>query len=655
MGVCVWVVSSMADSDRLAVLELEELMRVPVESVSGVSKYEQSIRRAPAGVTVFTAEDFRRNGWRTLADALRAAPGMHVRNDRFYEYLGNRGFTRPLDYNSRTLILVDGHRLNDAIYQQGSIGTDFILDPEMIERVEIIQGPGSSVYGSSAFFGAINIVPRRGRDLGRGEVSTTVSSEPGLKTRVSVGNRTDAGVEYTVSATEEYSRGERDFALGADWRARHPSFTARTISDENDLHRQLVYGHVSWRGLEGEAGYVRRRQEVPPSVYFTSADRPSLGIDERAFALVRTRVELPGRQEIDARLALDHYRYDGNFTPPDESGTLETLMPSARALSVSGEVRWLGLLAERHRIIAGFEYQANLRQDLERFNAATGTMEVRVRESSTYYSPFAQMDWEIAPPLVFSLGGRVDVPGDYDPRFTPRVGIIWEATKNSTLKLLYGESFRSPNIEERYAGEDGLVANPDLGPETNKSWELIAERRFGAVLRTEVRLYRVESDRLITDRLTGTNPLLPDEITLVNHDTYLTRGGDFTTSAIFQNGVELMASVTLQRTEDRASGRTVTDAPDRLGKLSASVPLVTTRLRLTGEVQHVASRLDVNGNTAEDYTVANLTLRFAPVWRRWEFTASVYNLADAEWEDPKNRGVIVNPPRSFALRATCSF
>lgn len=644
-----------ADSDRLAILELEELMRVPVESVSGVSKYEQTIRRAPAGVTVFTAEDFRRHGWRTLADALRAAPGMHVRNDRFYEYLGNRGFTRPLDYNSRTLILVDGHRINDAIYQQGSIGTDFILDPEMIERVEIIQGPGSSVYGSNAYFGAINIVPRRGRDLGRVEASATVSSEPGIKTRVAIGNRTDQGLEYTISATEEYSRGERDFALGADWRSRHPTFTARSVREENDLHRQLLYGHLAWKGLEGEAGYVRRRQEVPPSVYFTSADRPSLGIDERSFALLRTRKELSPQQELSARVALDSYRYEGNFTPPDESGTLETLEPSAQALSISGEVRWLGVLAERHRLIAGFEYQANLRQDLERLNVTTGDMEVRVHESSTYYSPFAQLDWELTPALVLSLGGRLDVPEDYDPRFTPRTGLIWEYNPSSTLKLLYGESFRSPNIEERYAGEDGLVANPDLGPETNKAWELIAERRFGNALRLETRLYRVESDRLITARLTGTNPLLPDEITLVNGDTYLTQGGDLTSSATFQNGVELSASFTLQRTENRANGQAVTDAPEQLAKLSASVPLVSPRVRLTGEMQHVASRLDAAGTSTDAYTVANLSLRLAPVWRRWEFSASVYNLADTEWEDPKNRGLILNPPRSFVLRATCSF
>ena len=91
-------------TSELSELSLEELMNIPVESVSGVSKYQQSIRRAPAGVTVFTAADIRNHGWSTLADVLRASPGLHVRNDRFYNYVGTRGFTRSGDYNSRTHI-----------------------------------------------------------------------------------------------------------------------------------------------------------------------------------------------------------------------------------------------------------------------------------------------------------------------------------------------------------------------------------------------------------------------------------------------------------------------------------------------------------------------------------------------------------------------
>lgn len=257
-----------APKSDLAELSLEELMEVPVDSVSGVSKYEQSIRRAPAGVVVFTASDIRNYGWTTLADVLRAAPGLHVRSDRFYSYVGTRGFTRSGDYNSRTLILLDGHRLDDPIYQQGAIGHDFILDMEMVERIEIITGPGSPVYGSNAFYGAVNVIPKTGRDIAGSQLSAAVGSEPSGKIRATVGDRTDGGVDYVVSATEWWSRGEADHDLPASWSAQDPAQLVGTVArNQDDMHHRSVYSRVAWRGLSGEAAYVRREKEVLPTVF----------------------------------------------------------------------------------------------------------------------------------------------------------------------------------------------------------------------------------------------------------------------------------------------------------------------------------------------------------------------------------------------------
>ena len=89
---------------------------------------------APASVTIVTADDIARFGYRTLADILRSARGLFVSYDRNYSYLGARGLQRPGDYNSRILLLVDGHRMNDNVYDQAAIGPDFGLDPAMFER-----------------------------------------------------------------------------------------------------------------------------------------------------------------------------------------------------------------------------------------------------------------------------------------------------------------------------------------------------------------------------------------------------------------------------------------------------------------------------------------------------------------------------------------
>jgi outer membrane cobalamin receptor len=73
-----------------------------------------------------------------------------------------RGFGRPSDYNNRILLLVNGHRYNDNVYDQAPIGLDFPIDLALVDRIEVIRGPGSALYGTSAFFAVINVIVRPG-------------------------------------------------------------------------------------------------------------------------------------------------------------------------------------------------------------------------------------------------------------------------------------------------------------------------------------------------------------------------------------------------------------------------------------------------------------------------------------------------------------
>ena len=113
-------VTAFAQTERqLADLELEDLMKVEVQSVFGASKFLQKVTDAPAAVSVVTAHDIEIYGYRTLADIIRSAPGFNVTYDRNYTYVGVRGFQRPGDYNSRVLVLVDGHRTQRPYLQHG--------------------------------------------------------------------------------------------------------------------------------------------------------------------------------------------------------------------------------------------------------------------------------------------------------------------------------------------------------------------------------------------------------------------------------------------------------------------------------------------------------------------------------------------------------
>jgi outer membrane receptor for ferrienterochelin and colicins len=157
-------------------LPLEDLLSIEIPTVVAASKFEQKATQAPSTVSVISAEDIRHYGHRTLADVLRTVRGFYVTDNRNYNFVGVRGFGRPGDYNSRVLLLIDGHRTNESFFGQASIGGDFPLDIDLIDRVEIIRGPGSSLYGTGAFFGVINVITKHGKEFGGVEASAQAGS-----------------------------------------------------------------------------------------------------------------------------------------------------------------------------------------------------------------------------------------------------------------------------------------------------------------------------------------------------------------------------------------------------------------------------------------------------------------------------------------------
>ncbi len=124
----------------LTKLSLNELTKVHIETVYGASKFEQKVTRAPSSVTIVTADEIQKYGYHTLADLVKSVPGFYINYDRQDAYIGVRGVSRPSDYNSLLLTLVDGHRVNDNVYDGTYIDGEFTLDFDLIDRVEIIRG-----------------------------------------------------------------------------------------------------------------------------------------------------------------------------------------------------------------------------------------------------------------------------------------------------------------------------------------------------------------------------------------------------------------------------------------------------------------------------------------------------------------------------------
>lgn len=234
-------------------LGLEDLMKIKVDTVYAASKHTQLVTEAPASVTVVTAEQRRRYGYRTLGDVLRSVGGFYVSYDRYQYYVGVRGFSRPGDYNCRVLLLLDGHRINDNIYDSASIGTDFLLDMSLIDRIEIIRGPSSSLYGTSAFLGVINIISKKGEQIKGGQATIEAGSLETVKGAFAYGGRFKSGLDLVLNGSGYHSEGEKSLYFPKfDSPETNNGIAANADQDQYEhLFGNIPSGKKDWLQLHG--------------------------------------------------------------------------------------------------------------------------------------------------------------------------------------------------------------------------------------------------------------------------------------------------------------------------------------------------------------------------------------------------------------------
>jgi iron complex outermembrane recepter protein len=298
-------------------LSIEDLTKVQVESVYGASKFLQKASDAPASVTVVTAEQIQKYGFRTLADLLKTVRGFYVINDRNYSYVGVRGLSLPSDYNARILFLLDGHRVNDNIFDGAYVGTEFPVDIDLIDRVEIIRGPNSSVYGTGAFAALINVISKRGRDLKSAEVSTEAGSWNSYKGRVTYGDRFDSDWETLLSGSYYNSEGHKQlFYPEFNTPATNNGIAVDADRDESySIYADIIRGDFNMHVVQAS-----RTKHIPTASFGTVFnDSRTRTTDARGYVDVQYHHTF-GSWEALGRASYDWYDYHGIYVY-DYAGT----------------------------------------------------------------------------------------------------------------------------------------------------------------------------------------------------------------------------------------------------------------------------------------------------------------------------------------------
>ncbi len=626
-------------------LRLDDLLKLEIPTVEGASKYSQKTTDAPASISIITADDVKKYGFRTLGDILQSVRGFSVSYNRIYSFLGVRGFNRG-DFNSRVLVLVDGHRINNSLSDGAFIGTEFILDVDLIDKVEVIRGPGSSLYGNNAFFGVVNVITRKGRDISGAELSAEAASFDTFKGRATYGHKFKTGFEMLLSGSWYDSEGPDNLTF-KEFR----SGLAHTVHEVDDDAYRSVFGSLSFHDFTLEGAFNAREKGVPTAPFHLDGtkfgDPRTRTKDDRSFANLKFAREFPDVLDVTAQVYYDQHDATEDFLREAPA----PLLPE-RLNRQKEQGQWWGtelqlkkVLFERHVLLAGAEYRDDFTQRLHIFDVSPPTEYTNALSSTYNFGVYFQGDAAVLTNLHLNAGVRLDRYSHTDLAVNPRFAIIYNPWDKAWFKLIRGQAFRAPNYFERFY-------NPNLVPERITSHELVYEQGIGQSLRSSVSGFYNEIEHLV-----NYNPQMAPIYQNVKGAT--SRGMEFELQAFWASGLRGRLSYTLQDTEFHQAGIVRSDSPKHLGKLNLIAPLLKEKLYAGLEFQYTSKRLTLQQTEAPGFGVVNLTIFSQNLLKGLEISGSIYNLFDRRYSDPSTpflpEALIPRDGRTFRVKLTCRF
>ncbi|WP_163338674.1 TonB-dependent siderophore receptor [Desulfopila sp. IMCC35008] len=583
-------------------------------TASTAARVLQTTASSPSAVRIVTAEDIKTYGYRTLEDILRSLPGLYTTSDDFNTFLGVRGLGRPGDYNTRVLILIDGVRVNDNIYDSALAGREFPLDVGLIERLEYAPGPGSAVYGKNAFFGVVNVITKNGHSYNGFELAGGVGSFDSHKLRLTYGDRYDNGAEVLLSMT-----GFKEAGVA-------PSYSEESAEYDSDFTENGTFlAKFSYDSFQAEVVYGTRRRGAhvyPETGLINEYDENR---DERLIIDTRYATTLSDTWALEINATYNEALYRGSFPYIDyeESGEREIFVENSPGRWLSGGFQVVNTQFENHRILFGVEGHADL--ELRSEGGLEGSeLDYSDEDEFRSYGVYIQDDISLSKGLTLLLGGRFDET-EFGSKTNPRIGLIWQPRADRSVKLLYGSAFRTPNFFEA----SSLFGTEDEGSldfEEIQTAEFVLEYYLNPSTRFSGAFYYYQIDDVIEEVFAD------DDYTFRNSGSIDALGVEFEAETRFSNGIRVDVSYAVQESE-KENGQGLSNSPTHQLKMRSSIPLGYKNSRLGAEVQYISERMGTNGVELNSYWLGNLTVT-AELNDDIDLSASIYNVGDVTYSDP---------------------
>jgi outer membrane receptor for ferrienterochelin and colicins len=471
--------SLFAGDDKQSPPPLDRLLSTPVSTAnqcehvlsSTAAKYEQALGSVPASITIITAEEIERYGWTTLDQVLQSVPGFYLTNDRNYTYVGVRGIGRPTDYNTRILVLLDGHQLNEPVIGEAPGGADLAVDLRTVSKIEIVRGPGSALYGSHAMHAVINIITQSADEMDGLSATGRAASHGDETGALRFGKTFGNGVQATASALWREANGANH---------RYPEYA----SDANgDVARRRDYENLYGLAFALRRGNFNlsasrrsRTKGIPTGSYESLFDVDSWTTNWSDMIAADYHRNLGANKTLELSASWDRSGEHGVWPYDAGAGVDNTF-----AVRLTGEGRLYWDLRPNQRLTMGVEW---MKIPSARYKFVLGDYETRFSvpyDMTSYYAEYEYRPWS----WLGLVGGirRDDFSATADST-NPRAAILLTPTRSATLKLLYGTAFRSPNVYEAFYADPVTPwkANPQLRPERVRTAEIELEQRLSPEL-----------------------------------------------------------------------------------------------------------------------------------------------------------------------------
>jgi outer membrane receptor for ferrienterochelin and colicins len=604
--------------------------------VEAASLHTQTLQEAPANVTIVTEDEIHRYGYRTLGEALASVRGFYLTDDRTYRYVGVRGFSLPGDYNTRFLVMVNGHAMTENIYGSNNyFGQDFGLDMDLVKRIEVIRGPSSALYGSNGMFATINIITKSPVERELAHASTEVDSFGEKKALVSTSLNLGRGANLLISGSVFNNSGQSLYFPEYDSPETNQGW-ARGVDGERGYH---AFANLVWRNWSFIAVLSSREKNFPtPSWGANFGDRGNKLLDARSFAEAAWTRDIGVSGKLRWRLYYDQYTYRGRYDRFAEDGPAESGLVDNRDESLGN---WVGsqvtyrfdLPHSLGALTLGSEVSADIRASQRNYNLKPVYAELlNVNDPDLAYGMFLQHEWQFHRGWTANLGLRFDDSRNHGHFLAPRLTLVYQISPQTVCKLMSGIAFRNPNAFELFYDDRGVsqIPNPLLRPERIRSVEAALERQLGKRLNAVATVYQYWLQDLIE--------AIPVDDQLVqyrNVSRYRALGTEFELNGHVWKGIEGAASVAwedLKKNSD--TGQWPPNSPRVIGKLRLAVPFDRGRFSISGAVQTMSARRTSADDLVDPVYLTSITVTSSRLHPDFDMQFGIRNLFDQKAWDP---------------------